>query len=115
VEDSIGRPGQHRVEVQTLDAAVSAIIVVALFIVFLWIRRERPAAHSSLQGRPGVNRPTEERIVGSTGQICSKPGLYRSAEDPNQSVVLHAGETFPPGATSDGVFESATWELAMPE
>ena len=97
-----------------MDAAVSALIVVALFTVFLWIRREKRAAHPPLQDRPGENRPTGECIAGITGQICSKPGLYRSAEDPNQSVTLHAGETFPPGVASDGVFESATRELTAP-
>ena len=98
-----------------MDAVVSALIVVALFIVFLWISREKRAAHPPLPDRPGENRPTEERIVGIAGRICSKPGLYRSVKDPNQSVTLHAGETFPPGVASDGVFESAAWELTGPE
>jgi len=97
-----------------LDAVVSAPIVVALFTIFLWLRREKRAAHPPLQARPGENRPTGERIAGITGQMCTKPGLYRSVKDPIQSVTLHAGATSPPGVASDGVFESAAWELTAP-
>lgn len=95
-----------------MDVVVSALTVVAFVVAFLWIRRKKRADHPSAQDRPRALPPTEDPPNGGiTGQICSKSGLYRSAEDPNQYVILHQGETFPPGVSEDGVFESATWEL----
>ena len=94
-----------------MDAVAIVLTVMALFIALLWIRRQKRAGHPSAKDRPGAQPPTEDPTVGITGQICSKSGLYRSAEDPNQYVILHQGETFPPSVAEDGVFESATWEL----
>lgn len=94
-----------------MDAVAIFLTVMALFIALLWIRRQKRADHPSAKDRPRAQPPTENPTVGITGQICSKSGLYRSAEDPNQYVILHEGKTFPPSVADDGVFESATWEL----
>ncbi|MCY4079479.1 MAG: hypothetical protein OXF54_04495 [Caldilineaceae bacterium] len=107
---------QRRSEVWILDAIVSTLIVVAFLVAFLWKRRENRTDHPSAQDPPGAQPPTEDSTIeGITGQICSKSGLYRSAEDPNQYVILHEGETFPPSVAEDGVFTRATWEFDTSE
>ena len=93
-----------------MDAIVAVLIVVAVFGLLWWTRKDWRAKDRALRNVPAKNLP----VVGITGQICSKPGVYRSTTDPQRGVDLHEGELFPPGVTNRGDYQSETWELVVP-
>ena len=93
-----------------MDAIVAVLIVVAVLGLLWWTRKEWSAKNPALRDYSTENFP----VVGITGQICSKPGVYRSTKDLQRGVVLHEGELFPPGVTNRGDYKSETWELVVP-